>query len=121
MRRVCNNCGAEYADHAQYCNACGSEDLSPVWGPEDTPRAPPSVRADAQALWMSAILWLIGLGYFLTVRRPRDAFDLFLSWLFLSAVTFVLGLSMRGLRSTMLFPLVALPFLVAFWYIKLLR
>lgn len=120
MKRVCNDCGVEYPDHADFCNACGSEDLSTIVGPEDEPERV-SVRADGQALWMAAILWLIGLGYFLTVRRPRDAFDLFLSWAFLSGVTFVLGLSLRSVRSTMFFPVIAVPFLVAFWYVKLLR
>lgn len=121
MKRVCNACGAEYPDHAEFCNACGSEDLRSEAEPSDTEGPAPSVRDDAQALWMGAGLWLIGLGYFLTVRRPRDAFDLFTSWLFLTAVTFVLGISMRGLRSTMLFPVVALPFLLTYWYVKLVR
>ena len=121
MKRVCNACGAEYPDHAQFCNACGSEDLRSEAEPEDAPHPPPSVREDAQALWMSGGLWLIGLGYFLTVRRPRGAFDLFTSWLFLAAVTFVLGLVTRALRPTMLFSVIAVPFLVVYWYVKLLR
>ena len=120
MRRVCNDCGAEYPEHAQYCNACGSESLRSEAEPEDRAPALP-VRADGQALWMAGVLWLIGLGYFLTVRRPRDAFDLFTSWASLTVLTFVLGLSLRSVRATMLFPLVAVPFLAAYWYLKLVR
>lgn len=118
MKRVCNACGAEYPDHAEYCNACGGEDLRTRLEPSDTPTVAP-IRSDAQALWLAAILWIIGLGYLLTVRRPRDAEDLLLGWLFLSVVTFVLGLALRSLRPTMLFSLLALPFVAIYWYVKL--
>ena len=116
MTRVCAECGAEYADHAEFCNACGGEVFTTVVEAE----APePPVRADAQALWMSAALWLIGLGYFLTVRRPRDLADLALDWLFLTAFTFVLGLVLRNMKGTLLFSLIALPFLALYWIVKL--
>jgi len=118
VKRVCVACGAEYGDDAEFCNACGGEVFQELREPEDDAPEPP-VRADTQALWMSAGLWLVGLGYFLTVRRPRDLADLALDWLFLTTVTFVLGLVLRNMKATLLFSLVAIPFLALYWLVKL--
>lgn len=116
MRRVCAQCGAEYEGHAEYCNACGGEAFVEVAEPE-VPEPP--VRADAQALWMAGGLWLVGLGYFLTVRRPRDGLDLVEDWLLLTVLTFVLGLVLRNLKATLLFSGLAIPFFLAYWLVKL--
>lgn len=120
MKTVCSQCGAEYSERAEYCNLCGGESFVPLVDLAP-PEVEPSVREDGQALWMGAVAWLVGLGYLLTVRRPRDAFDLAVGWALITALTFVLGLAVRNLRATLLFSVLAVPFLAVYWYLKLLR
>ncbi len=119
MKKACQACGAEYSDHAEYCNVCGGEDLVALIEVGPQPEEP-SVREDGQALWIAGVLWLVGLGYLLTVRRPRDAFGLFVGWVLLTTLTFVVGLAVRNMRATLLFSGLSLPFLALYWYLRLL-
>jgi hypothetical protein len=121
VKLVCNECGTEYGDHAEFCNVCGAEQLYPLIDSSEEDPDGGSVRDDGQALAMSGFVWLVGIGVMISVHRPRDAYDLFIGWVLLTGFTFVLGLSLRSMRSTMLFSLLALPFLGVYWYLKLLR
>ena len=119
MLKVCEICGAEYESHATYCNLCKKESLIAVETPVVPEAPPPRLIEDAPTLAFVAIVWLLGLGYFLVEVRPRDWGSLSMGWLALTGVTAAFCFAMRNLRMAAIFSAIGLGFVAIYGLLAL--
>lgn len=121
MRR-CEDCGAEYGDHAEFCNACGGERLTPL--PPAPPPRPRPLRSDPAALVTAGLTWLIGLGYVLGALHPRGPLQLAEAWLGLTFFSAALAALYSSVRPFLLFSgvgLIAVLLYAVVMFLALLR
>ena len=110
MLKVCELCGAEYEDHATYCNVCRKESLIAVETPAPPRTRPPPLVSDPATLAFVAALWLLGLGYLLGEVRPRSWETLVVVWAALTAATAAVCVPMRNPRMAVIFSALGLLF-----------
>lgn len=100
MKR-CEDCGAEYGDHAEFCNACGCDRLIALPSAPEPP--PPPLRSDPVALLVAGLTWLLGLGYVLGTLHPRGVLQLVEAWLGLTFFSSILATVYSAVRPFLLF------------------
>ena len=120
MPRQCANCGAIYDyENADYCNACGSEDLRTVVD-APAPAAPKRpMRDDGLSLTVATLLWVSGVLYMAGVRQPRTWESLFLFWAAFSVAGLLAGLMLRNIRTFLFFSAFGALFLSLYGLLKL--
>lgn len=96
-RFVCLDCGAEYGDHAEFCNACGSTRFERVAAPS----SPKALTHDKTVLAVQGGLWVIAVVALLP--DARTAWDIVLAWALTTLLGLTAGLVTRHLRAALLF------------------
>ena len=113
MIKVCSICGAEYEDHATYCNVCKQDSLVPVIERVVKKQSQRLVE-DGPTLAYVTAAWLLGLGYMIGQLRPRTWTTLVLGWAFLTLLTTVFCIVMRNVRMAAIMSLFGLCFFVIY-------
>lgn len=106
-RLVCQECGATYAGHAEYCNFCGSEAFERRGG---RPPAVPGLRRDGTVLVVQGSLWLVALVYLLGERGLHHPVDVASAWAVAALASFVAGLVTQHVRAALVFSLLGAAF-----------
>lgn len=119
MIKVCQICGTEYPDHAEYCNVCKQESLVPVETAPAPKEKPPRLIADGPTLAYLAVAWLLGLGLLIGEVRPRSWTTLGLSWAFLTGISLAFCLVMRNLRMGVIISAVGILFFLIYGLLAL--
>ncbi len=120
MAWQCGACGTVYEqDEANYCNACGSENLYRVIDPPPSPKPIPSLRDDPYSLVLAGLLWGSGIIYVSSHRRPGAWGPLIFTWAFLTLMGVLLGLVVRNVRTFLYFAGLGAICLLLYGLIKL--